>query len=77
MSIKSLISLSLSLDISPTTSRQAEAIKRGKFKHSVMFGEMSTVPLEQLTTIVDAVSLKSVTCACVQNNIIFIKEKLL
>ena len=35
--------------------RQAEAIKRGKFKLSVMFGEMSTVPLEQLTTIVDAV----------------------
>ena len=38
------------------TCRNAEAIKRGKFKVSVMYGEMSMVPLEQLTSMVDTVS---------------------
>ena len=36
--------------------RYPEAIKKGKFKITVMYGEMSTVPLEQLTTMVDTVS---------------------
>ena len=48
--------------------RSAEPVKRGKFKVSVMYGEMSTVPLEQLTTVVDTVSF----LACAQQYMIVV-----
>ena len=52
--------------------RNPEPIKKGKFKVTVMYGEMSTVPLEQLTTMVDNVShivtsnnIYSKKCVCI------------
>jgi len=40
--------------------RYSEAVKRDAFKTSVMYGEMSTVPLDQLTAMVDKVRM----CTC-------------
>ena len=35
--------------------RQREPVKKGSFAKMVMYGEMSTVPLDQLTAMVDTV----------------------
>ena len=37
--------------------RHKEPVKRDRFRKMVMYGEMSTVPLDQLITLVDSVSL--------------------
>ena len=43
--------------------RYSEAVKPDAFKNSVMYGEMSTVPLDQLSAVVDNVRICT-RCVC-------------